>query len=149
LDAAIRESDGAVRPDRFDITPGWETIYDARKARDGPDNFWEVIDAPMAIRRDGITYVHRAAQYDRLASDGTRAFLERAGEGNAAGELKHTIAVVTPDEQRSSQRHRPVQGCCPGPFTNLTGKASLVFANVNNMVDSRLGMWRAGRSSTP
>ena len=128
-------------PDRFDITPDGKTIY-MPVGENGPDNFWRIIDASTGAAQGSIIFV--TAPHNTIVSvDGTRAFLEGQEKGTQPAELKHTIGVVDTATNKIIKRIGPFKDVVR-PFT-INGKASLVFANVNNLVGFQIGDVASGK----
>jgi len=128
-------------PDRFDITPDGKTIY-MPVGENGPDNFWEVIDATNGDPKGRITFI--TAPHNTIVSvDGTRAFLEGQEKGTQPADLKHTIGVVDTATNKVIQRIGPFKDVVR-PFT-INGAATLVFATVNNLVGFQVGDVKTGK----
>ena len=139
----VRRYDKATvpSPDRFDITPDGKTIY-MPVGENGPDNFWRIIDASSGNPGGVITFV--TAPHNTIVSvDGTRAFLEGQEKGTQPPELKHTIGVVDTATNKIIKRVGPFRDVVR-PFT-INGKASLVFATVNNFVGFQIGDVASGK----
>lgn len=128
-------------PDRFDITPDGKKIY-MPVGENGPDNFWEVLDATNGDPLGRITFV-TAPHNTIVSTDGTRAFFEGQEKGTQPPELKHTIGVVDTATDKVIQRVGPFRDVVR-PFT-INGKASLIFATVNNWVGFQVGDVASGK----
>jgi hypothetical protein len=128
-------------PDRFDITPDGSKIY-MPVGEHGTDNFWRVLNASNG---DVIgTIQHVTAPHNTIVSvDGKLAFLEGQEKGTQPAAWKHTIGVVDTATNTVIRRVGPFRDVVR-PFT-INGKASLIFATVNNFVGFQVASVATGR----
>jgi DNA-binding beta-propeller fold protein YncE len=129
-------------PDRFDITPDGSKIY-MPVGEHGTDNFWVVLDAASGEPLGRISHV--TAPHNTIVSlDGRLAFFEGQEKGtNQPPEALHTVAVVDTAADRVIRRVGPFRNVVR-PFT-VNGKASLVFATMNNWCGFQVGDVQTGR----
>ena len=128
-------------PDRFDITPDGSKIY-MPVGEHGTDNFWAVLDARTG---NPIGRVHHVtAPHNTIVSvDGKRAFFEGQEKGTQPAEWTHTVAVVDTATNTVIKRVGPFRDVVR-PFT-INGKASLIFATVNNFVGFQVASVATGK----
>lgn len=128
-------------PDRFDITPDGSKIY-MPVGEHGTDNFWVVLDAATGNPITRITHV--TAPHNTIVSvDGKRAFLEGQEKGTQPASYLHTVGVVDTATNKVIKRVGPFRDVVR-PFT-INGKASLIFATVNNFVGFQVADVATGR----
>ena len=128
-------------PDRFDITPDGSKIY-MPVGEHGPDNFWVVLDAKNGNALGRIEHV--TAPHNTIVSvDGKLAFLEGQEKGTQPAPWKHTIGVVDTATNTVIKRVGPFRDVVR-PFT-INGKASLIFATVNNFVGFQVASVATGK----
>jgi len=128
-------------PDRFDITPDGSRIY-MPVGENGPDNFWAVIDAKTGDVLGKITFV--TAPHNTIVSlDGSRVFMEGQEKGTQPAAWKHTVGVADSKTNKLIKTVGPFRDVVR-PYT-INGKASLIFATVNNFVGFQVGDVASGK----
>jgi DNA-binding beta-propeller fold protein YncE len=128
-------------PDRFALTPDGRKIY-MPTGENGASNTWAVIDAANGNVLRQIHHV-TSPHNTNMSVDGRFAFLEGQEKAAQPANVRHTVAVVDTATDRVIQRVGPFRDVVR-PFT-INGKASLVFATVNNMIGFQVGDVATGR----
>jgi DNA-binding beta-propeller fold protein YncE len=128
-------------PDRFALTPDGRKIY-LPSGENGTADFWEVIDASNGNPIGRVHYT--TAPHNTIASlDGRYVFLEGQEKAAEPPAIVHTIGVVDTATDTIVRSIGPFRDVVR-PFT-INGKASLVFATVDNFVGFQVGDVATGR----
>jgi DNA-binding beta-propeller fold protein YncE len=139
----LKRFDPAVigSPDRFALTPDGRKIY-MPTGENGASDTWAVLDAANGNVLRQIHHV-TSPHNTNMSVDGRFAFLEGQEKAPQRADVRHTVAVVDTATDRVVKRVGPFRDVVR-PFT-INGKASLVFATVNNMIGFEVGDVATGR----